>query len=101
MGEQEIVDCSTANNACAGGWSWKAMQYWKDEGLAAEIDYPYTGKKRTCKANETKKLPIQVGDITRLNGRSEQNLVDHVASLGPMAVSVFSNLKTFQLYKSG
>ena len=51
LSEQQIVDCSTENLGCGGGWITKAMKYIRDNGLVSESTYPYTGVKAACKYN--------------------------------------------------
>ena len=44
LSEQQMVDCSTLNNGCAGGNPGQAMQYAQQYGLENENDYRYIAK---------------------------------------------------------
>jgi len=48
LSEQQLVDCSTANLGCNGGWPYKAITYAATHPLELESDYPYKGKDGTC-----------------------------------------------------
>jgi len=39
--QQQLVDCSSANNACNGGYPSKALEYIKNNGISFYNDYPY------------------------------------------------------------
>lgn len=49
LAEQQLVDCSTANYGCNGGWPNKAMSWIASNGIVSQSSYPYTAKTGTCK----------------------------------------------------
>lgn len=52
LSEQELVDCDPVSQGCNGGWVNKAFDWViRNRGISLEYDYPYTGKKGTCKAS--------------------------------------------------
>jgi C1A family cysteine protease len=47
--EQQLVDCSTRNNACNGGSMDLAFTFLAANAAVSEDNYPYAGKKQTCR----------------------------------------------------
>lgn len=45
LSEQQLVSCSTTNEGCRGGTTYKAWNYAIDTPLSTEADYPYTSGK--------------------------------------------------------
>ena len=43
LSEQQIIDCSSSNNGCKGGFTYYALDYVKDNGLESFNQYPYFG----------------------------------------------------------
>lgn len=54
LGPQQLVDCSTANSGCNGGWYYTAWDYLETIGQETEADYPYTGVDGKCTATASK-----------------------------------------------
>ena len=50
ISEQEILDCSTENEACVGGQPYLVFDYAIKNGLAYDRNYPYTAQAGTCRA---------------------------------------------------
>lgn len=52
---QQLVDCNTENNyGCYAGWSYKALNYIKENGIDKESVYPYLGNDTNkCSYNES------------------------------------------------
>lgn len=100
---QQIIDCSTANQGCAGGDSKKlivlqffhlihvvltgdpllGLRYVKTTGLSKDSSYPYTAKQGRCKSFKAISNVSSVNRVT-LNG-DEKRLKDIVAAHGPVA----------------
>lgn len=80
---QQIIDCSKANDGCAGGDPLLSLKYAKAKGLTSSSNYPYTSKNGKCQTNPT---VSQVSNIYRqnLNG-NEIKLKEFVANYGPVA----------------
>lgn len=51
LSEQEILDCSTENEACVGGQPYLVYDYAIKNGLSYDRNYVYTAKAGTCRAN--------------------------------------------------
>lgn len=56
LSQQELVDCSTEDNGCDGGWPYNTYSYVKQYGISAGSSYPYTGSQSNCEREEVKRL---------------------------------------------
>jgi len=94
LSEQQMVDCSTANNGCNGGWSSKALQYIQQVGgQNSRADYPYTGVKGACRFN--------AGRVAaRVSGVSGVADPKSAVAAGPLAVYLQAT-SAFQGYGGG
>lgn len=54
LSEQQVVDCSTNDHGCSGGWPLNVFEYAKDKGLMLASDYPYSATTGTCKYDASK-----------------------------------------------
>jgi len=55
LSEQQLVDCSTRNYGCGGGWPGTAFQYLQSKSLNSESGYPYlsgTGYQYACQTSQ-------------------------------------------------
>lgn len=95
--EQQLVDCSTANNGCSGGLMPMAFEYLKTCGLVGEDDYPYRGIQGQCQNKDCH------GDrIVKSWAATTVGSADSLASaLMNQPVSVAVDASAFQLYHSG
>jgi len=53
LSEQQLVDCSTSDHGCSGGWPVTAATYAK-KGVMLDSDYPYVARAETCKFSSSK-----------------------------------------------
>ncbi len=44
LSEQYLVDCSTRNYGCEGGWESRAYDFMMKNGARLDSDYPYKAK---------------------------------------------------------
>lgn len=101
LSEQQMVDCSYSygNHGCNGGLMEDAFTYVHDNGLSAELDYPYTATSSrfsSCKSF----TPVTYIDGCVMVMQNELELT-YAVSRQPVSVSIEADSKSFQLYKSG
>ena len=53
LSEQQLVDCSTVNYGCNGGWPEEGFNYFMTSKSMSEASYPYTAMDGTCKYNSS------------------------------------------------
>jgi len=102
LSEQNLVDCSKANDACKGGLMDTAFKYVEENPLMKESDYPYTGHHNLfskCKYEKAK----GVGHVKGYNDVKSKDLDQMMAALakGPVSVAVEADKSVFQSYRSG
>ena len=56
LSQQELVDCSTEDNGCDGGWPTNTYHYIKSYGIQSAATYPYYGSQYYCERDETKRI---------------------------------------------
>ncbi|XP_069685412.1 cathepsin L-like peptidase [Periplaneta americana] len=103
LSEQDLVDCCGlyGTEGCKGGHATLAFDCIKGyNGIDTEDSYPYEAKDGTCRFNPNNVAATDVGYVT-IKPRSESHLQAAVATVGPVAVSIFSDLHDFSLYKGG
>ena len=65
--KQQLVDCDTTDSACNGGLMEYAFDYLKKIGcINLAEDYPYTGRKSTCKTDYNKCIDMTVTGYKKL-----------------------------------
>jgi cathepsin L len=102
LSEQNLVDCSTKNDACQGGLMDYAFEYVKTHPLMKESAYPYTGhhtKYSKCKYEASE----GVGHVKGFNDVPSKNLEQMKKALenGPVSVAIEADKSVFQSYRSG
>ena len=88
--EQNLVDCSTRDYGCAGGWPTNAFYYIRDQGISNGSSYTYKGVKQPCMRNNTKfKSILKIPNVCEvsLNGK-EDFLKKIVGKYGPVAGAI-------------
>ena len=95
--EQQIVDCSTQNHGCNGGWPEKALNYvYQNGGIDYSSNYPYTGYDGYCRANQK---AFKIDSFQSLYGTTVATLEATLIKQGPLAVFVDAN--NWQSYRGG
>jgi cathepsin F len=97
--EQHLLDCSTANYGCNGGFFEKAMSYIRNAGGIQQTgDYgSYKAYRKTCSFNRSK-ATAQVKSWTFV-GSNEVTIKNYLYNNGPIAVAL--NANTLQYYRGG
>lgn len=111
LSEQELVDCSSQNYGCNGGFMHYAFDYViHQNGLTEEYDYPYNAKDNNCTIscsnyssssfflNKTFGSQLSKYEFTIPN-----SIVDRIISLqtSPICIALDASSIFFQYYKSG
>ncbi|KAL4464683.1 hypothetical protein ABPG74_011244 [Tetrahymena malaccensis] len=52
LSEQQLVDCSTTNYGCGGGWMDNAFEYIETSPLTTNLNYPYVAVDQACNQTE-------------------------------------------------
>lgn len=103
ISEQQILDCSTVDYGCDGGWPADTLRAFKSSKFrfVQDKDYPYLGVQGTCQTM-TNKTTYRIANTYPSSEflNSESDLIGLVATYGSVAVAVNANLN-FQSYKSG
>ncbi len=106
LSEQEIIDCDTEDSGCSGGLMQNAFEWLKENGVMLEEDYPYTGRKDTCKKDPSKYIDMKVTGYKKLGSSSstwaevdEEEMRDFLLVTGPLCAAMNANL--LQFYTSG
>ena len=105
--EQMLVDCDTEDSGCNGGLMELAFEWLKDNGgIMLESDYPYAGKKQTCKQDPSKFVDMKVTGWVKLGEGTdtfspvdEGEMKEFLYQTGPLAVAL--NATPLQLYMGG
>ena len=105
--EQQLVDCDNTDSGCNGGLMEYAFTYLKKIGcINLEEDYPYTGRKGTCKTNYDKCIDMTVTGYKKLGSSystwspvDEGEVKEFLYETGPLAIAL--NADPLQNYVSG
>lgn len=106
LAPQQIVDCAPnpkhcgGTGGCEGATQEVAFAYTKTIGLTTEDKYHYTEQDGTCKTNSIKPVVKNTGFV-RLPTNNYTSLVNAVANVGPIAISVAAGASGWQLYGGG
>ncbi|XP_059138697.1 procathepsin L-like [Physella acuta] len=101
LSESNLVDCSTENDGCEGGWMSKAFAYViHNNGIDREASYPYTPKQGTC-AFSSAAVGAKISSYKTILRGNELALQQAVAGVGPISVAIDASHQSFQLYGGG
>merc|ERR1712099_1748 len=106
LSPQQIVSCSPNPDQCGGSGGCDgstqplAFSYTKTAGLTTESNYPYTARTGTCDTSKIKPVAFN-GGYTDLPMNDYTALMDAVANVGPVAISIAAGGFTFQFYGGG
>jgi len=107
LSPQQIVSCAPDPNHCGGtgGCSGStqplAFNYTETAGMTTEASYPYKGATGTC---DTSKISAVVGSnsgYVELPTNNYTDLINAVATKGPVAISVAAGGFGWQIYGGG
>jgi C1A family cysteine protease len=111
--EQQLMDCSTDNKGCSGGWIDHSLNYIKTIGIHYSQNYNYgwySAQQQTCSLPKNI-LPTKIGgwefcDLTPNSKYSwpkpcNKNLFVGLLKQAPVAVFIQANPSMYQNYRSG
>lgn len=103
-----MVDCSTANYGCNGGWQQYAWEYLETSGQELETEYPYTAKDGHCKYDSSlgkvSVMTTSPGPYTNVSpvvGNATSAQMMSATEVKPQSVSIEADSFVFQTYSSG
>ncbi|XP_045171865.2 procathepsin L-like [Mercenaria mercenaria] len=103
LSEQNLVDCANSrwgNYGCRGGWMNNAFKYISsNRGINSESCYPYVGRDQYCRYRSSCVAATDKG--SQNVGKSEHSLQSTLASVGPIAIAMDVNHRSFWYYKKG
>lgn len=104
LSPQQVVSCAPnpdqcgGTGGCEGSTQWLGFNYTQTAGLTLESSYPYTGSDSKCQAV----TPVAINSgYVRLPTNSYTDLIDAVANVGPIAISVAAGSFGWQMYGGG
>ena len=104
--KQMLIDCDTSDSGCNGGLMEYTYTWIKKNGIMLDEDYPYTGKKSTCKSDKSKFVDIVITGYFKLGKSSstyscvdEDEIKEFLYEMGPLAAAL--NANPLQTYTSG
>uniref|UniRef100_A0A7S2IQV0 Peptidase C1A papain C-terminal domain-containing protein n=1 Tax=Haptolina brevifila TaxID=156173 RepID=A0A7S2IQV0_9EUKA len=107
LSPQQIVSCSPnpqhcgGTGGCDGSTQELAFQYTETAGIVAESDYPYEGITGTCKQSKIGSPVVKNNGFVKLPGNNYTALMNAVATVGPIAISVAAGSMSWQFYGGG
>jgi len=99
LSEQNLVDCSSSNYGCSGGWPSIAMQYIKKNGIDSESSYQYAGIDESCEYNRSNVASF-LNDVVLVESGNMSSLYDAIGTVGPISIAIDAE-DDFQFYKAG
>jgi C1A family cysteine protease len=114
LSEQQMVDCSTLDNGCNGGFFTKTFDYLTKNTYQVNsgVSYPYVKKANTCAFKSAGGGGVKFGSLLyqRIPSGDAQAMQEALTTYGPLWVAVFvgedttaykSILNTFYSYTGG
>jgi len=99
LSEQQLVDCSTVNQGCNGGWMDKALSYTIKNPVESEKDYPYVAVGQKCKYVKSKGI-VSAKTVYNVAKNNNAQLKAAVAK-GPVTVAIEADQTVYQSYTGG
>lgn len=103
---QLLIDCDTDDAGCSGGLMQNGYNWLKENGIMFEEDYPYTGRKDTCKKDPSKYIDMKVTGYQKLgsssstySGADEEEMKEFLYVTGPLSIAL--NANPLQMYMGG
>merc|ERR1712146_84425 len=101
MSEQQLVDCSKANNGCGGGNMETGFQYQEGVNVATESSYPYTARDGSCKTSGYS-TAVPRGGVTGYRSVSAStSALKSALNQGPVSIAIEADQYAFQGYTGG
>merc|ERR1712007_218293 len=101
MSEQQLVDCSKANNGCGGGNMETGFQFEEGVNVATETSYPYTARDGSCKSSGYT-TAIPKGSVTGYKSvAASTSSLQSALQVGPVSVAIEADQYSFQGYSGG
>jgi len=106
LSEQQLVSCAPNPDECGGTGGCQgstqplAFKYLMTTGATTEDDYPYQGVTGTCDPSKIKAV-VSVTDEVELPTNNYTALMEAIANVGPVAISVDAGGLSWQLYGGG
>ena len=100
LSEQQLVDCSTVNYGCNGGWAYQAWNYLKTSNAESEATYPYRAVNGTCKYNSGTTTGVHTTGYTSVAANNISQMQAALA-IKPLSVAIEADKTVFQNYTSG
>merc|ERR1712086_705269 len=95
LSPQQIVSCAPnpldcgGTGDCQGSTQWLGFNYTKGAGVVADSGYPYTARTGTCTTSKVSGHTVAGNKgFVRLPANNYSALMNAVATLGPMAISL-------------
>ena len=101
LSEQQLIDCSTANNGCHGGTMQMAFEYIiNNGGICSNESYPYLAEENICKNNCKILKYTNISSCKNIIPKNEKILLSYL-SKQPISVAIQADTINFQHYKEG